>query len=299
MISGLVFLSTALAFASALKPWWVQGIFSILAGLLIVRVFILYHDYLHRAILKNSKVAEWIFRVFGWLILTPPTVWRQTHNYHHAHTAKIVGSHVGSYAMVTTEMWRDMTPGQRAMYRTIRHPLTIALGYFTVFAWGMCVASFSRNPKKNWDSLGSLLLHVAIGITLQQTFGWGALIFAMVLPMMVACATGSYLFYAQHNYVGIHVQPRETWSYTRAALESSSFMKLGPVMNWFTGNIGYHHVHHLNPSIPFYRLPEAMRGIPELQNPATTTLRPKDVVASFRLKLWDPDHQQMVGYPRL
>ena len=93
------------------------------------------------------------------------------------------------------------------------------------------------------------------------------------------------------------MQPRESWSYTRAALESSSYMEMGRVMRFFTGNIGYHHVHHLNPLIPFYRLPEAMDAIPELHDPPKTSLRPSDVLACFRLKLWDPDKGRMVGYP--
>jgi omega-6 fatty acid desaturase (delta-12 desaturase) len=93
------------------------------------------------------------------------------------------------------------------------------------------------------------------------------------------------------------LQPREKWTYERAALESSSFMEMGPVMNWFTGNIGYHHVHHLNPGIPFYRLPEAMAAIPALQRPGKTSLRPADIAACFKLKLWDPEAGKMVGYP--
>ena len=92
--------------------------------------------------------------------------------------------------------------------------------------------------------------------------------------------------------------PREDWTFVRASLESSSYMKLGPVMNYFTGNIGYHHVHHLNHRIPFYRLPEAMAGIPELHDPrGVTSLSPRDITACFKLKLWDPEAGHMVGYP--
>jgi omega-6 fatty acid desaturase (delta-12 desaturase) len=95
----------------------------------------------------------------------------------------------------------------------------------------------------------------------------------------------------------MYVQPRESWEYTRAALESSSYMETGPILGWLTGNIGYHHVHHLNPGIPFYRLPEAMKSMPELQTPHKTSLRPADIVRCFRQKLWDPERQEMVGYP--
>jgi omega-6 fatty acid desaturase (delta-12 desaturase) len=270
---------------------------SVIEGLLIVRGFILYHDALHGALLRTSKLARAIFYTYGVLVLTPPNVWRQTHNYHHAHTAKIVGSHVGSYMMLTTEMWAKATPSQRFMYKLTRHPITIALGYLTIFLYGMCASSFLRNPRKNWDSLLAIVVHVGLVAALWHFFGPAACLFTLVLPLAVACAAGGYLFYAQHNFPEIHIQPRETWSYTRAALESSSFMEMSPVMHWFTGNIGYHHVHHLNPSIPFYRLPEAMAQIPELQNPGRTSLLPRDVLSCFRLKLWDPQKQEMVGYP--
>ena len=116
--------------------------------------------------------------------------------------------------------------------------------------------------------------------------------------LFVATATGAYLFNAQHNFPEMDVQPRHEWEYTHAALHSSSYMKTGPIMGWLTGNIGYHHVHHLNPGIPFYRLPEAMKGIPELQTPHATSLHPKDIVACFQQKLWDPEQQVMVGYPK-
>ncbi|MEZ4256208.1 MAG: fatty acid desaturase [Polyangiales bacterium] len=283
--------------ASALTPYWpAQLVLAVVAGLVTVRVFILYHDYLHGAILRNSKVADLIMKTYGLLILTPSRVWKQTHNYHHAHTAKIVGSHVGSYAMVTTKMWKELTPFQRVMYRITRNPLTVLFGYLTIFLYGMCTSSFLRNPKKNWDSLLSLAVHFALLAVLWRVGGLNMMFFGYMLPVAVATAAGAYLFYAQHNFEGVHIQPREEWNYERAALESSSYMKCGPVMNWFTGNIGYHHVHHLNPTIPFYRLPEAMAAIPELQNPSVTTLRPRDIAACFRLKLWDPDQQRMVGY---
>jgi omega-6 fatty acid desaturase (delta-12 desaturase) len=230
-------------------------------------------------------------------VLTPPRVWRQTHNYHHAHTAKIVGSHVGSYAMLTTDLWAKTPRKLQRMYKITRHPLTIAAGYVTIFLYGMCLASFARNPRKNWDSALALLVHAALCAAVGYFFGAAVLLFAVTLPLTIAFAVGAYLFYAQHNFPDIEVQPRESWEYTRAALGSSSYMKTGPVMAFFTGNIGYHHVHHLNPGIPFYRLPEAMAGIPELQRPHVTTLHPRDIVANFKLKLWDPHAGRMVGYP--
>lgn len=287
-------LLTAVAFV---EPWWAKLPLSVLAGLVVVRAFILYHDFQHNALLRGSAVAKVVMWFYGVYVLTPPNVWKQTHNYHHAHTAKIVGSHVGSYLMVTTDIWEKMSAKERLVYKVYRHPLTIVFAYFTVFFYGMAISSFLRNKAKNWDSLVAAIVHVAAAVVLPWAFGFEAFFFAWLLPLMVATMAGAYLFYAQHNYPDIHVQPREDWDFTRAALESSSYMETGPILRWLTGNIGYHHVHHLNPTIPFYRLPEAMAAIPELQHPGKTSLSPSDIAACFRLKLWDPNAGRMVGYP--
>jgi omega-6 fatty acid desaturase (delta-12 desaturase) len=289
----------ALTTGIVLAPWWWLRLpLAIVTGLVVVRMFILYHDYMHLAILRDSTLAKWIMYAYGVYVLTPPTVWRQTHNYHHGHTAKIVGSHVGSYLMVTTEMWAQMTPMQQRVYKAYRHPLTVAFAYFTVFGVGMCVQPFLRNPKKNWDSLLSLIVNVVASIALWYVAGFDVFFYAYFLPLFVATGVGAYLFYAQHDFPEINVQPRESWEYTRAALESSSFMELSPLMHWFTGNIGYHHVHHLNPGIPFYRLPEAMAAIPELREPlGKTSLSLRDIRRCFAAKLWDPRQGKMVGYP--
>ena len=289
----------ALIAGIVLAPWWWARLpLALIAGLVVVRMFILYHDYMHLAILRGSTPAKWIMYAYGIYVLTPPTVWRQTHNYHHAHTAKIVGSHVGSYMMVTTDMWAQMTPTQRTVYKAFRHPLTVAFAYFTVFGVGMCIQPFLRNPRKNWDSMLSLVVNVVASIAIWYFAGFSIFFFAYFLPLFVATGTGAYLFYAQHDFPEINVQPRENWEYTRAALESSSYMDLSPLMHWFTGNIGYHHVHHLNPGIPFYRLPEAMAGIPELREPlGKTSLALRDIRACFAQKLWDAQQGKTVGYP--
>src|SRR5262249_26961187 len=135
-----------------------------------------------------------------------------------------------------------------------------------------------------------------IGIT--YSFGFEVTLFSLLLPLFLACALGAYLFYIQHNFPGVQMKPRQDWTYTFAALKSSSFMDGNPLVHWFTGNIGYHHVHHLNSNIPFYRLPEAMAAIPELRDPMRTSLAPMEIVRCFRLKLWDPERQEMVGFPR-
>jgi acyl-lipid omega-6 desaturase (Delta-12 desaturase) len=113
----------------------------------------------------------------------------------------------------------------------------------------------------------------------------------------VACGLGTYLFYAQHNFPAVRFADDATWSYEGAALTSTCFMQMSPVMRWFTANISYHHLHHLNAKIPFYRLPEAMAAIPMTQNPPTSSLALRDVRACFRLKLWDEKNGRMIPIP--
>jgi omega-6 fatty acid desaturase (delta-12 desaturase) len=287
-----------LAWGALALPWWpARVVASIALGLTIVRAFILFHDFFHGAILRGSLPARALFSIFGILVMAPPRVWKETHNYHHAHNGKIVGSHVGSYPIVTVAMWSRMTTPARLAYRAARHPATIALGYLTVFAWGMCLAPLLRAPRKNLACLAALVAQPALAWGVVRALGWSAYLLGVAGPLALAMAVGAYLFYAQHNFPDARFQPRESWSYVRAALESSSYMPMGPVMRFFSGNIGYHHVHHLNPAIPFYRLPEAMAAIPELRAPVTTRLRPQDVLASFRLDVWDPAQEKLVDAP--
>lgn len=288
----------ALMFAAAQPIFWpLRLALALAAGLCCVREFILYHDYMHGALLRGSRLARVLLYPFGIFVMTPPKVWRETHNYHHNHTAQLVGSNIGSFATMTTQQWREATPAQRRHYKLVRHPLTVLFAYFTVFMMEMLLMSFLRAPRKRWDSLVALLANWAATAFLIVNFGVAVFFFAYFLPLFVATATGAYLFYAQHNFDGLQIQRREEWAYDRAALRSSSYMETGPLLSWFTGNIGYHHVHHLNPTIPFYRLPEAMARIPELHCAGKTRLTPSEIAANFRLKLWDCERGRMVGFP--
>ena len=277
-------------------PWWpLRLALSVAGGLILVRAFVLYHDFMHGAILRHSRLGKVLFFLFGLFALTPPRSWRYSHNYHHAHVGKPIPEQEGKFSMVTpdvgavplmsTRMWQRATFGQRLWYRISRHPLTILSAYLTVFLFSICVLPTLRNPRKFWDGAVSLLLHVALFATVWGLAGFPVLFFSVLVPTTVATALGAYLFFAQHNYDGLRVMPIGHWSHFNASLESSSFMKLGPFGNWFTANIGYHHVHHLNSLIPFYRLPEAMAAIPELQHPPITSLHPRDVMRCLRLSV--------------
>jgi len=266
-----------------------------LAGLLMVRLFVIYHDHQHRAILPESRLAEILMRLVGVCLICPSSTWRHSHNHHHAHNSKLRESNLGSYPVMTRERYQNSSRGARFKYLFLRHPLTLLCGYLTVFLSNMTLRPIFESPRKHYDCLLALLLHLAFGATLVRLTGWDALVLTLLVPFFIASALGAYVFYAQHNFPGVTLLDEEGWTYEGAALESSSHLKTNRVMAWFTANIGYHHIHHLNHRIPFYRLPEIYRDIPELRRAKTTSLHPLDVLRCLRLKVWCVERQQMVG----
>ena len=297
VVGSTFLLLLALLFGAAFAPVWpVRLLFSILSALLMVRAFITYHDYMHNAILSRSRIAGGLFRLYSVLALTPPRSWRHSHNFHHGHVGNVDSASIGAFTMMTTDMWRDATLMQRIAYRVERHPLTILAGYFTIFFLSVTLLPFLRNPTRNWDSLLVLLGHSGLIAALWILGGFATAFFVVLLPITIASMIGSYLFFAQHSFENMRILPTETWTSRRAAMESSSYLKLNKIMSWFTGNIGYHHIHHLNVRIPFYRLPETMESVTELQSPVTITLSFKDIRACFQCCLWDEGLQRMVSY---
>jgi acyl-lipid omega-6 desaturase (Delta-12 desaturase) len=294
-ISTIVFLGLSLA-ATLLIPYFaVKLIFSVLSGLLMVRMFIIYHDHQHHSILKDSKLANIIMTTFGYFILSPTSIWKRSHDHHHNHNSKLFSASIGSYPIATKKKYEEMTGRQKFEYLAIRHPVTIALGYFSMFIFGMCIASFVSSPRKHYDSMIALVIHVTLSILLCVFLGWQIWFCLFFLPFVIAFAMGAYLFYAQHNFPGVTFSENNDWAYEKAAMESSSYMVMSPVMAWMTGNIGYHHIHHLNSKIPFYRLPEVMGHFKELQSCKRTSLNIREVIACLKLKIWDQDKHKMVG----
>jgi omega-6 fatty acid desaturase (delta-12 desaturase) len=277
-------------------PWYLCLPLSVVIGLLAVRMFVIYHDYMHGAILRRSLGARILLTAFGYVSLNPPKNWRHSHDDHHRNNCKTFGAALGSFPIMTVEQYAAASTAQRIGYRISRHPLTIALGYFTSFLWSMTLCPMLRNPVQSYQSILSIAAHGAVYVGFAL-ISWKLLCFAWILPLLIAGALGSYLFYAQHNFPGIERAPRpKQWDYVHAALRSSSFMRMSKLMHWFTGNIGYHHVHHLNHKIPFYRLPEAMAKIGELRSPTTTSLHPVDIFRCLRLKLWDSTNERLLTY---
>ena len=291
----IVWLALVVAVFSLESMQW-KMVTSIVLGLVHVRLFVIYHDYQHGAILKNSKFIRAYMFVFGLLTLSPPSVWKRSHNHHHKNNAKLYGASIGSYPVMTTKDYAEAPFLRRIQYRLARHPLFIGLGYVTVFFLGMCIRPLFLNPKRHWDAVLSVIVHGAIYVGLAMTNNPSDIVYVMVIPMAIAAGMGSYLFYAQHNFPSVELKVGREWTHVQAALKSSSYIRMSRLFHWFTANIGYHHIHHLNHNIPFYKLPKAMAAIKELKNPGMTSLLPWDVYKCLRLKLWDVERNKLVTF---
>ena len=264
-----------------------------------MRLFVIYHDYQHRAILQRSKVAEWLMTIIGVYLMAPETIWKRTHEHHHNNNSKLTISGIGSYPTVSKARFLSLTKMEKRIYLINRHPVTILLGYFTLFTYWLNLKSFFQSPSKHIDSLISITLHWGFGYLAYYFLGFDSLVMTWFLPFFIAFGMGSYVFYSQHNFPGAKFRENQDWTYDNAALASTSYMVMNPVMQWFTADIGFHHVHHLNSRIPFYRLKEAMKSMPELANVATTSWNPIEMWRCFRLKVWDPDKEEMITLRQL
>ena len=293
-ISSLLLLIGFLIGTIYIPNIWARITCSIFSAMLLARSFIIFHDYQHHTILHKSPLANVLFTVFGIYMLTPPNIWKRSHDHHHNHNAKLFSASIGSFPIMTTQKFMEASKAERMEYLSIRHPINMFFAYFTTFMYGMCIQSFLSSARRHWDSLVVLIIHFSIAIFLFVHFGWLTWFLAFFLPFFLSHMLGSYLFYAQHNFPEVVFRNNVEWSYANAALESSSYMAMNPFFEWVTANIGYHHIHHLNSRIPFYRLPEAMSKITELQTPKITTLKLRDIAACLRLKLWDPHQNKMV-----
>ena len=275
-------------------PFFLRIVLSVVCSFCYVRLFVIYHDYQHNAILQRSLPATLLMKAIGIYLLAPQTIWKRSHDYHHNNNSKLTISGIGSYPTISTHRYASLSSRDRSIYLLNRHPLTVIFGYFTLFIYWLNLKSFFQSPRKHLDSLLALSLHISAAALIWSMLGFEMFLMTWFLPFFIAFGIGSYLFYCQHNFPGAQFRENHDWKYDHAALQSTSYMKMNAVMQWFTGNIGYHHVHHLNSRIPFYRLPEVMRKMPELQHVTTTNWNPFEVWRCLNLKLWDPDRKKMV-----
>jgi omega-6 fatty acid desaturase (delta-12 desaturase) len=269
---------------------------AVLFALVLLRIFMFFHDVHHHAIFRRSPLGRLLVNLFSIYFIYSPAVWRSRHDAHHRHNSLANAREIpGQIPMITLSRWRTLDPRAKRLYRIFRHPLAVTFGvvpYFVVPCW----KAFKEDPRRYWTAPiwiampPLLLLLVAMSTDVQTS------LLAIGLPVALSSALGSYLFYAQHSVEGIRYQEREDWNYFYAALETSSMFEMPRLMHWFTGNIGYHHVHHVHAAIPFYRLPEAMAAIPALQRPVRTSWHPRDIRFALTHHIWDDDTGRLLTY---
>ena len=300
LIGTLVAAAACAAVVVTADTWWLALGASVALGLVRIRLGMFFHDYMHKAIFKGSRLGGVVMSAVGISMLTSPRLWLEWHQEHHWHAGQPDATAVfGGFPMMTLDGWRRASVRERRRYRLGRHPLVIAFAYFTMFVFMMNIQPIAREPRKRPWLWTTLAIHVAALFTTGFVFGWLTAFCLVVLPLVVAHGVLGYMFFAQHNFPGIDLRSGDDWSHDHAALRSSSFFEMSPLMHWFTGNLGYHHVHHMNHRVPFYRLPDAMEAIPTLRAPTKTSWRPSDMLASLRLAVWDAEHARMVTYTEL
>ena len=277
----------------------VRAPLSVVVAAALLRLCSFAHDWAHGAILRGSRVGGWIGHLIGLTVLAPVKIWRDTHNFHHAHNAQLWAPTLGAFPMWTLERYRRAGTVARLGYRFARSPALILAAWPLVFVIGLNVVALTRDPRRYWSSAVALLIHVALHLGAIMAGGAATWFYAVALPYTLLGAVGAHLFYVQHSYPGARWQDQATWSHDDAALSCSSYMGMPRLMHWVTGNIGYHHIHHLQPRVPFYRLPEAFEGVPELKRAPDTSFAPQDILRAYNLALWDPAGQRLVGWSEL
>ena len=157
-------------------------LFSIFSGLMIVRIFVIYHDYVHEAILQGSPLAKMIFSLVGIYVLAPPSIWKRSHNYHHKFNSKLYKSSIGSYPIFTKTKFEKCSSWEKKHYLFVRHPITILFGYVFTFMYGMCIQPLTNSFRKHVDSLYALIIHFSVQFILLFFFGWQELLLFSIIP---------------------------------------------------------------------------------------------------------------------
>ncbi len=264
------------------------------AGFL-VRTFILFHDCTHGSLFASRRANASVGALLGLFVLAPFTRWRHDHAVHHASSGDLERRGVGDVLTLTVAEYEARSPRGRLGYRLLRNPL-VMFGVGPVFAMVVgprLVARGARPRMRNSVLATDVALAVIVGIVCW-TIGVGAFLLVWAPSALLAGSVGIWLFYVQHQFEDAYWQHGEEWSYADAALRGSSYLKLSRPLQFFTGNIGLHHVHHLNARIPNYNLQRAHDENPVFHGVPTLSLW--DGLRAVRLKLYDEDHRRMVTF---
>jgi omega-6 fatty acid desaturase (delta-12 desaturase) len=270
----------------------------IVAALLLVRIFIIFHDCTHGSFFASRRANTILGYFSGFLTFTPFTYWQHNHLVHHGTYANLDKRGVGDLWTLTVNEYRALSPAKRLAYRLYRNPL-IFLGIGPGYSF-LITQRFLYNWEGRHERFSATVTNVAIVMIValaSLTIGFKTYLMIQVPIMLIAGAAGVWLFYVQHQFEGVYWAHQDEWDPARAAMDGSSYYKLPKVLQWFTGNIGLHHVHHVLPRIPNYRLQECYDSSPEMQKVQPLTLLKS--LSSVKLNLWDEKQQKLVSFASL
>lgn len=290
-----IFILWFLAYQSlSVSIWLTIGIAVIAAGF-VVRTFIIFHDCTHGSFFKNKKANDIVGTITGILTLFPYEKWKREHAIHHASSSNLDKRGIGDIWVMTVEEYMEASKWERFKYRAYRNPLVMfGLGpLYLVLITGRINRKDARSKERNNTYLTNVAL-VALYAFMIWLVGWQAFLIVQGSIMFVAAALGIWLFYIQHTFEDSYFEEESEWDYVKAAVEGSSYYKLPKVLQWATGNIGFHHVHHLAPRVPNYNLELAHESTPPLHKATTITI--KTSLESLRYKLYDPANKRFITF---
>jgi omega-6 fatty acid desaturase (delta-12 desaturase) len=287
-------MSVAMYFALALSPVLVLALAPVSAAFLL-RTYIIFHDCSHGSFVASRRGNAWIGTLCGLLVLSPFVRWRHDHAVHHATSGDLDKRGVGDLPTLTVAEYERLSRRGRLGYRVIRTPL-VMFGLGPVFAMiiGPRIVARGAPPRMRNSVMRTDLALAALAAALIWTIGVGDFLLLWAPAALLAGAAGIWLFYVQHQFEDAYWQRAEQWSYADAALRGSSFLKLPKPLQFVTGNIGYHHIHHLSVRIPNYNLQRAHEENPVFHSVPTLSLW--DGLRAVRLKLWDEQRGRLVTF---
>ena len=287
-----------LMFLSLSVSWWLTAPLAVVAGGLLIRIFIIFHDCGHGSCFKTRRANAICGYVCGFLTFTPYHRWRWEHARHHATSSNLDSRGTGDIWTLTVAEYLAAPGWKRISYRLIRNPLVLfVIGPLFLLLIQERVPSSNGNDRERqsvwWTNLAILLM--VIGMV--KIVGLVPYLLIQLISISVAGSIGVWLFYVQHQFEDTYWEHTEDREFIAAALQGSSFYRLPRVLQWFTGNIGFHHVHHLNPRIPNYYLERCHNSSPMLQT--VKPLTPLRSLKSMSLHLWDESGKKLVGFRHL
>jgi acyl-lipid omega-6 desaturase (Delta-12 desaturase) len=286
-----------LMYLSIFWSYWLTLFLAVPTAGFLVRLFIIQHDCGHHSYFRSRRANDVVGRFCGVITLTPYDLWRRSHSQHHASSGDLSHRGNGDVWVLTVDEYRSRSYLGRLQYRLYRNPLFMfLLGPSLLF---ILRQRFTYYIPLVWRRERNSVHLTNLGILAMFGMAWCTIglptFFLVHLPIVIlGAAIGSWLFYVQHQYEHAYWQPHDNWDFIRSAFEGSSYYRLPRLLQWFTGNIGFHHIHHLESRIPNYNLPACYAVVPELHQAATLGLW--DSVKCTRLKLWDERRQRMVTF---